>query len=303
MKTITIPLYSIVCILLAAFLFYRNKLNKPITLLRTASEKIVGNNLDFKINYKRHDEMGQLCDSFEHMRRSLEENNRKMWQNMEERRRLNAAFAHDLRTPLSVLRGYTDYLKKYLPDHQLSEEEILKTINTIDTHIDRMEHYIESMNVLQKLEQITPNQEEISYEALKTSLSGGMKRRLGIAQALLHNPKVLIVDEPTAGLDPEERIRVRNLLCEVAEEHLLYNGTVLDLIQKAEGKVYSSTVPLNLAAQVKKEYMVTGISPQGKKSVIRLISEATPDIAAVPVEPNVEDAYMYCLSQNSGGAK
>jgi len=169
-QTVTIPLYSIVCILLAAFLFYRNKLNKPLNLLRSASEKIIESNLDFKINYQRRDEMGQLCDSFEHMRHSLDENNREMWRSMEERRRLNAAFAHDLRTPLSVLRGYTDFLKKYLPDNQLSGEEILKTVNIIDGHIGRMEHYVKSMNVLQKLEQLTPNQEEISYEALKSSL-------------------------------------------------------------------------------------------------------------------------------------
>jgi len=171
MQTITIPLYSVVCILLAAFLFYRNKLNKPLTLLRIASEKIVENNLDFKINYKCQDEMGRLCDSFELMRCSLDENNREMWRSMEERRRLNAAFAHDLRTPLSVLRGYTDYLKKYLPDDQLSNDEILEKVNIIDGHIDRMEHYVKSMNALQTLEQLTPNQESIPYEALRNSLS------------------------------------------------------------------------------------------------------------------------------------
>ncbi len=158
------PVYSALCITAAALMFYRNKLKKPLAELQAASEKISNNNLDFSIEYDSKDEMGQLCSSFEIMRTALVRNFTEIWRQAEGRKQLNAAFAHNLRTPLTVLKGYNEMLR--------SSEDILtrETAATMEKHISRMESYVSSMSNLQCMEDAQPECEYIFLQPLISSL-------------------------------------------------------------------------------------------------------------------------------------
>ena len=164
LPTVTAPVWSALCILGAALLFYRNKLKRPLAELRLASEKIAENNLDFRVEYEAADELGQLCGSFEIMRATLVANFSEMWRQIEDRRQLNATFAHELRTPLTVLKGYDEMLKD-------SGDERTKGIaDTMEKHIMRMEHYVDSMGNLRRLEDLKPQREKISMKELASVL-------------------------------------------------------------------------------------------------------------------------------------
>ena len=158
------------------------------------------------------------------------------------------------------------------------------------------------------------------------NLSGGMKRRVGIAQAMLNNPQILILDEPTAGLDPNERIRFRNLISELAEERLvllsthivsdveyianeillmkdgqlIHKGTVVDLINSMKEYVWVCHVEKNMVQNLSQKNKVSNIKSDVNGVELRIISKDKPVEKATRENATLEDVFLYYFGEKAG---
>jgi signal transduction histidine kinase len=169
---IALPVLFVSAGLLSADLFfYRLKLKRPLAELQAGAERIIKNDLDFSIQSISKDELGQLCNSFEKMRLELLQNNRELWRQMEERKRLNAAFSHDLRNPVTVLKGSAKILKKGLSNGTLSSQNAQDSILLIEEYTRRIETYIEAMSSVQRLEELQCFPKNISLETVIKELT------------------------------------------------------------------------------------------------------------------------------------
>lgn len=146
-------------ILITSMLFYRVKLKEPLEILNSGAAHIMENDLDFAIPVPPgQDELGQLCSAFEKMRETLLANSQTLWRQAEERKRLNAAFAHDLRNPVTVLKGTSKLLRKGIHDES--------TIRRLELYTLRIEQYIESMSSIQRLEQMPVRKKKVPCDLL-----------------------------------------------------------------------------------------------------------------------------------------
>lgn len=169
-QVILIPLWVLGCVGVSVWVFYKRELEKPIRVLLEASEKITDNCLDFKLESVKPNELGQLRDGFEKMREALYQNNQKTWRQLEERKRLNAAFTHDLRTPITVLKGYGEMLEKYVPEGRINQEKLVEILGMMNGQIERLENYVRKMSSLQRLEDMEPEQKPVELGALEEKL-------------------------------------------------------------------------------------------------------------------------------------
>ena len=219
-----------------------------------------------------------------------------------------------------IYRGILGYLPQefgYYPDMSIHDYLMyIASIKGIRQHVAK-----------KRLDQLLQQVALSKYRKRKMrTLSGGMIRRVGIAQAMLNNPQILVLDEPTAGLDPNERVRFRNLISELSEDRLIllsthivsdvefianeiilmkdgrffYTGRPEKLVSSMDESVYQCIVPKHEVNQYLQNYLVGNIKTIPEGAELRIISKIPPTRNAIKQEATLEDAFLLYFGEKAG---
>ncbi|MCM1190407.1 MAG: HAMP domain-containing histidine kinase [bacterium] len=201
-------------ILFCSLYFYRRKLKRPLEVLADAAKQIEKQNLDFRVDYSCGDELGGLCRSFEEMRAALCENNRVMWDMLEERRLMQASIAHDLRNPIAIIEGYAEYLETNLKNGEISREKTVRIAGNLCMAAKRLEQYTESVRVLNRTEETQLDRRTVNVRKLAAEMAEDL--------SLLAEKSG--IDMQVRGCLPEKEIRVDAALAYRVLENVVNNA-------------------------------------------------------------------------------
>ena len=178
----------------AATIYYQKKLKIPIAQLQNGVEKIHEDNLDFHVEYNEDDELGELCCSMEKMRSELWQKQKALWESLEQRKLLNASVAHDIRTPITVLKGYLDYLEKMIPQDKLTEDMLLDTVSSMQGAVNRLEQYVDCVRDVEKIENIEIEKRPENVKRLLDEMRSNVQQ-LETNKEILISSNIMTMDE------------------------------------------------------------------------------------------------------------
>lgn len=172
-EVISITVCAVISVIMLSRQYYRRILEEPIFILKQEAEYIGRNDLSFECSYESTDEMGEICRAFNNMRLKLIDNQKKNWEQMEAQRRLNAAFAHDIRTPVTVIKGYAQMLLEFHAKGTLSEEKLEEILNTFLLQAERVERFSSTMKEIHSMEEWNVDKKKMTFKRIASQLKSG----------------------------------------------------------------------------------------------------------------------------------
>lgn len=176
-EALSVFIYASIAIVMVSHMYYKNKLKEPLEILKKEMEAVGRDDLSLDCRYLSRDEMGDICEVFNRMRLQLIDNQKNMWKLVQDQRELNAAFAHDIRTPLTVMKGYTQILRKFRPGGQISEEKLKETLALMETQVNRLEQFADTMKEINTFEELELKRRKSTVRELGAQMEqlfGGM---------------------------------------------------------------------------------------------------------------------------------